>query len=211
MYLSKKDIEDTPRIKRLNIINSVTGIKPANLIGTKSTDGYPNVGIFSSVVHLGSDPALIGFVFRPQDKTPRDTYNNIKDTGYYTLNQVPVSLVEKAHFTSAKFPKTTSEFEACKLTEEYKYDFYAPFVKESSLKIGLEMVEEIPIPVNKTVLMIGTILHLSFPDEMMLESGQLDLEKIDTAGISGVDSYYQLQKIAQFKYAHLEDVPNFEE
>ena len=34
MYLSKQDIEKLPRINRLNMINSVVGIKPANLIGT---------------------------------------------------------------------------------------------------------------------------------------------------------------------------------
>ena len=38
MYLSKKDLINTSRIKRLNLINSITGIKPANLIGTISKD-----------------------------------------------------------------------------------------------------------------------------------------------------------------------------
>lgn len=211
MYLSKEDIEKTPRIKRLNIINAVTGIKPANLIATKSRDGYPNVGIFSSVVHLGSDPALIGFVFRPQHETPRDTYLNIKETGYYTINQVPSKIIKKAHFTSAKFPKEQSEFERCALTEEYLFDFHAPFVKECPLKLGMEMVEEIPIPSNNTILMIGRILHISFPDEIMQDSGHLNLEMIDTSGISGVDSYYKIQLIDRFPYAHVEDVPDFKD
>lgn len=210
MFLTKSDIENTPRIKRLNIINSVTGIKPANLIGTKSADGHSNVGIFSSVVHLGSDPALIGFIFRPQHEKPRDTYLNIKETGFYTINHVPADKVQNAHFTSAKFPKEISEFERCGLTEEYINGFLAPFVKESPLKIGLKMVEEITIPSNQTILMIGSIEQLVFPDEVMMESGQLDLEQLTTAGISGVDSYYSVRKLAQFKYAHLEDVPDFE-
>jgi len=211
MYLSGKHIEETPRIKRLNLINSVSGIKPANLIGTKSTDGFSNVGIFSSIVHLGSDPALIGFIFRPQHEKPRDTYINIKETGIYTINQVSTGIVRNAHYTSAKFPKEQSEFERCDLTEEYIDGFDAPFVKESALKMGMEMVDEIPIPINKTILMVGRIQHLIFPDEMMMESGQLDLDRLNSAGISGVDNYYSLERIAQFPYAHLKDVPEFKD
>lgn len=207
MYFSKQDIEQMERFKRANLINSMTGIKPANLIATKSEDGYPNVGIFSSVIHLGSDPAVIGFIMRPQDENPRDTYLNIKATGAYTINHVPTEKVRNAHFTSAKFPKDQSEFERCGFEEEYMEGFHAPFVKESPLKFGLELVQEVPIEVNKTILMIGQVVHLHFPDVAMSESGQLNLETLQTAGISGLDGYYGLQKIGQFPYAHVSDVP----
>ena len=209
MYLSLGDIESLPRIKRLNIINSVTGIKPANLIATRSHKGQTNVGIFSSVVHLGSDPPLIGFFFRPQYEKPRDTYLNIRETKYYTINQIPVKWIRNAHFTSAKFPQEVSEFDRCGFTEEYLFDFYAPFVKESYLKMGLEMVDEIPIPANQTSLMVGKIMHLDFPDSMMDSEGSLNLETFNTAGISGVNTYYQVSKIGQFPYAHLDSVPDF--
>ena len=78
MKLSKKEIEKSERKWRLNLINSVSGIKPANLIGTKSLDGIDNLAIFSSVVHLGSNPAQFGFVVRPISDVPRDTYVNIE-------------------------------------------------------------------------------------------------------------------------------------
>ncbi len=208
MHLTKEQIEQTDRIRRLNIINSITGIKPANLIATKSNDGFPNVGIFSSVVHLGSDPALIGFVMRPQHEKPRDTYINIKENGFYTINHVHSKIIEHAHYTSAKFPKEDSEFEHCGLTEEYLYHFHAPFVKESLLKIGMKFLEEIPIKRNNTVLIIGEIQHLTVPDESMDEQGQINLETIDTAGISGVDTYYELSKLGQFPYARKSDMPD---
>lgn len=207
MHLTKQDIEQMERFKRANLINSMTGIKPANLIATKSEDGYPNVGIFSSVVHLGSDPAVIGFVMRPQHEKPRDTYLNIKATGVYTINHVPTGLVENAHFTSANFPKEQSEFDYCGFEEEYIEGLHAPFVRESPLKFGMELIEEIPIKVNKTILIVGKVLHLIFPEKAMSEAGQLNLEMLGTAGISGLDSYYELKKIGQFPYAHLKDVP----
>ncbi|MFY0608298.1 MAG: flavin reductase [Cyclobacteriaceae bacterium] len=208
MYFSKELIEKTERIKRLNLINSISGIKPANLIATKSNDGFPNVGIFSSVVHLGSDPALLGFVMRPQHENPRDTYINILENGCYTINHVSTNMTKRAHYTSAKFAKEESEFVHCGLTEEYLHDFHAPFVKESVLKLGMKFLEEIPIKRNNTILIIGEIEHLIVPDEAMEDSGQINLEIIDSAGISGVDSYYQLTRKDQYPYAHRENVPD---
>ena len=67
MQYTKKDIAEMDRIQRIKYINSVSGIKPANLIGTISGGGQTNLAIFSSVFHLGSDPALLGFITRPTD------------------------------------------------------------------------------------------------------------------------------------------------
>ena len=64
MRLTKEAIVKTPRIKRLNLINAVTGVKPANLVGSKSKSGNSNVAIFSSVVHLEVTSA-IGFFYAP--------------------------------------------------------------------------------------------------------------------------------------------------
>tara|TARA_R110000868_G_scaffold258903_2_gene516567 strand:+ start:1069 stop:1371 length:303 start_codon:yes stop_codon:yes gene_type:complete len=88
MNLTKDDIKKLNRIDRIKIINSVSGIKPANLIATISNDGQPNVAIFSSVVHLGSDPALLGFILRPTGEVPRNTFENILENHSYTINHI---------------------------------------------------------------------------------------------------------------------------
>lgn len=116
MELNKEAIEKLDRVTRLKLINSVSGIKPANLIGTINEDSITNVAIFSSVVHLGSNPPLIGFMMRPQGDVPRNTYQNIVNTEYYTINHIHPEFVERAHYTSAKFDASVSEFERCNLT-----------------------------------------------------------------------------------------------
>lgn len=209
MKLSKEAILNLDRITRLKIINAVTGVKPANLIGTSSKDGITNVAIFSSVLHLGSNPPLLGFVMRPQGDVPTSTYQNIKQTGVYTINHIHPEFVEKAHYTSAKFDKAISEFKRCKLTEEYIEEFKAPFVKESSFKMGLKFRQEIPITINGTSLIIGEIEHLVIPDTAINEDHDINLEKSNTVGISGLNSYYSLQKIADYPYARVEEIPEF--
>ena len=189
MHLTKEQIQQTPRIKRLNIINSITGVKPANLIGSISENGHSNLAIFSSIVHLGSNPALLGFILRPQHEVRRDTYDNIMQTKYYTINHIPTDYVENAHYTSAKFDKEDSEFVSCKFTEEYLFDFDAPFVKESRAKIGLKLEEMLPIELNKCVMVIGSIQHLWVDDVAVEDDGQINLELLDDVGIGGLNSY----------------------
>jgi len=209
MHLSKKAIEQMDRIPRLNLINSITGIKPANLIGTKSKNGEPNLAIFSSVIHLGSNPALLGFILRPPQEVRRHTYENIRETGVYTINHVHRDFIQRAHFTSAKFEKGVSEFEQCRLTETYLPDLPAPFVGESTVRLGMRFEQEIPIPLNNTVLVIGSIEHLVVPDEAVEESGHIDLSVPGDVGISGLNSYYSLEKMARFPYARPNELPDF--
>lgn len=209
MHFSKEDILSTEKIKRLNMINSITGIKPANLIGTLSASKESNLAIFSSVIHLGSSPALIGFILRPDTEVRRHTYENIKETGYYTINHVPDSMTEQAHYTSAKFEKEESEFEHCGFQEEYAFDFHAPFVAQSQIKLGMKYRESLPIKANGTVLVIGEIEHMVIADECLENDGQINLEQAKTAGISGLNAYYSLNKIASYPYARVSELPDF--
>ena len=200
MDITEAEIKAMDRITRLNLINSITGIKPANLIGTKSKKGETNLAIFSSVVHLGSNPPLIGFVLRPQGEVRRHTYENIKETGFYTINAVSQKSIKQAHYTSAKFDKEVCEFNKSGLTPQYISGFSAPFVQESNLKLGLRFVEELHIKSNDTQLIVGEIVHLVVPDNTLDNGGHLDLGEIDIAGISGLNSYYKLEKVSQFPY-----------
>ena len=209
MNFTDEDIKKLDRFFRLNLINAVTGIKPANLIGTISSAGEKNLGIFSSVIHLGSNPPLIGFIVRPTGEVSRHTYENIRENGFYTINHVHREFIERAHYTSAKFDQAVSEFEACRLTEEYVSNFPAPFIKESRLKLGMQLEQELPIALNGTILIIGSIKLAIVPDEIISDEGYLNLEKADDVGISGLNSYYALKKIADFPYARVEQLPDF--
>lgn len=208
MYYSNTDIMEMDKVERLKIINSITGIKPANLIGTIDGDKRTNLAVFSSVVHLGSQPPLLGFIARPRTEESGHTLHNIEQNGMYTINHIHPEFIAQAHYTSAKFDKSISEFDRCGFTEEYIDDFKAPFVKESSVKIGLKLRETIPIPLNGTTLVIGEIVHLVLPDAAM-ESGDINLEQLQSTGISGLNSYYKLMKVAQHPYVRVGEVPDF--
>lgn len=208
-FFSEEDILQMPKVKRLNIINSITGIKPANLISTIDERNRHNLAIFSSVVHLGSNPALIGFILRPQEKIRRHTYENILENGYYTINHLPNHKTLEGHYTSAKFDKETSEYDVCHFTPEFQHEFPVPYVKESFLKMGLKHVESIPIKYNGTVMIVGKILQVYVAKSSLNEEGYINLEEAKSVGISGLNTYYDLKKIASYPYARPHELPHF--
>lgn len=210
MHYTKNAILQMDRVQRIKFINAVSGLKAANLIGTINEKGITNTAIFSSVMHLGSDPALMGFILRPTGDVPRHTYENILTNGSYTINHVHTDMIKQAHYTSAKFDASESEFKFCGLTEEFVADIKAPFVKESHLKIALRYAESLPIERNGTILVIGEIEHLIIPENAIGTDDDIDLSKIDTAGISGLNTYYEIKKLQRFPYVRRNEVPDFE-
>ncbi|MEO9570164.1 MAG: flavin reductase [Polaribacter sp.] len=188
MHYNKKQIAEFPHLFKINLMNSISGFKSANLIATKSKDNFTNVAVFSSVMHYGSSPAILGFVLRPTT-VARNTYNNIKETGFYTINAINGGIIDDAHHTSAKYPSEISEFDKTNLNSEYKNEFYAPFVKESPLKIGMKFLEEYFIKANGTILVLGEVIDLHFDDDLILKDGMLDLSAKKITTINGLDTY----------------------
>ena len=203
-------IQDMDRVKRLNLINSITGISPANLVGTISTDLTENLSIFSSVIHIGSNPPLMGFILRPTENNRRDTYENIIKTNKFTINHIHSDMIQKSHYTSVKFKKNESEFLKCKLTAEYLNNFQAPYVKESYVKIGLNLDDIQLIKSNGCRLIIGRVERIYAPDSAIHMNGNIQLELLNSVGVSGLNTYYSLNKIAEYPYARVND-PFFKE
>lgn len=185
--ITRTDIDQMEKIYRINLINSCSGYKSANLISTVSKDGNTNVAVFSSVIHLGSNPPLLGFIMRPA-VVPRNTYENIKETGFYSINHIHQEIIEDSHHTSAKYPKEVSEFDQTTLEAEYK-GFFAPFVKGCHVQIGMRYVEEYHLHVNDTILIIGEIEKIYVNDAMLASDGFINLAKAKTATINGLDGY----------------------
>lgn len=199
-FLQANDIDLMDSRERVHLINSLGGFKSVSLIGTKSQSDQTNLSIFSSVFHIGANPALIALIFRPSPPE-RDTLRNILESGFYTLNHINESIYKKAHQTSARYDAAVSEFDAVGLTPEFKNEFQAPFVKESLIQIGIEFKEKIDIQINNTTMIIGEIVQIYIPEDCLLPDGFVDLEKANTITCSGLDSYYKTIQLDRLSYA----------
>jgi flavin reductase (DIM6/NTAB) family NADH-FMN oxidoreductase RutF len=204
-HFNTDEIQGLSKLYRLNLINSITGYKSANMIGTKSNSGEENVAIFSSITHLGSSPALLHFTLRP-NTVPRDTYKNIKENNVFTVNHVSLGQIEQAHHTSAKYDENISEFDQTQLESEYRLDWHAPFVKGSPIGLGCRYLNEYNIKENGCVLIIAAIEHVFVDDQLLQEDGWVKLELGEVVAINGLDGYALPQLQKRLEYARPNEI-----
>lgn len=204
-HYSFEDIMQLEQRRKVNFINSLSGFKSVALIGSMDAQQKTNLAIFNSFVHLGANPPCIGFISRP-DSVERHTLSNILETGYYTINHISESIYRQAHQTAARYAKNTSEFEAVGLTPAFHAGFAAPFVKESTIQLGMQFKEKIPITTNGTLLIVGQVEQVYFPLSCLGDDGFLDLEKAGSITCSGLDSYHLTNRLSRLSYAKPDQV-----
>ena len=204
-HITRDDISQMEKLERLNIINSCTGYKSANLIATLSENGSTNVAVFSSITHLGSNPGILGFIVRPTT-VPRDTYSNIKAKGFFTVNHITSNMIADAHHTSANYEVGVSEFDKTNLEEEYKNNLEIPFVKGSPIQLYCKYMNEYYIKENDTIHVIASIEHVYYNENMEHKDGWLQLDKGNVVAINGLDGYCLPKLMDRFEYAR----PNIE-
>lgn len=205
--IDSKKIAGLEKHYRINLINSAVGYKSLNLLGTIAANGASNLCVISSAFHLGANPPLVGFVMRPE-RSHNDTLRNIKATGQFTLNNVLPEFYKQAHQTSASYPSGVSEFEPCGFDRHFVNSFTAPFVDQSSVKIGLELRQIIEIPLNGTTIVIGEIVKILTADGLIGQDGTIDHGKANTMTVAGLDAYFLPQAVARLSYAKPDTSPH---
>jgi flavin reductase (DIM6/NTAB) family NADH-FMN oxidoreductase RutF len=199
-YINYDHINYLGKQERVNLINSIGGFKSICLVGTQDKLDQTNLAIFSSIIHIGSNPPLFAMISRPAAYV-RHTLENILETGFYTLNHVNEKIYKQAHQTSARYDRNISEFDVTNLKTEYKNGFFAPFVQESNVQLGMKLREKIDLQINDTVMIIGEVMQLYFPEDCLLDDGFLDIEKAETITCSGLDSYHKTIRLDRLSYA----------
>lgn len=185
---------------RASFFNSLGGFKSLTLVGTINGNQQTNLSAVSSVFHIGANPPLIGMIFRP-DSVERHTLENIMETRQYTFNHVTEAFYKAAHQTSARYAREVSEFDACGFTPLFSGHIIAPYVQQSPIKIGLELVERIYLKINGTVMILGKIVETMVPEICISADGFVDLELAGTLTVSGLDSYHTTNKLLRLPYA----------
>ena len=199
-HYSIDEIQGWDRFYRANFVNSLSGFKPVSLISSINKGGVPNLGVFANIVHIGADPAYLGFINRPIDAAPH-TLSNIRANGLYTINHIHPAFVTQAHQASAKYPEGVNEFSAVGLTEEFKADFVVPFVLESQVQYAMELAEIIPLRMNNTFLVVGKLLHAFLEPSILSNDGFINLHQASSMVSLGMDAYYTTQPNVRLQYA----------
>lgn len=200
-HVTAKDIFEMEKVYRKNLVHSCTGYKSANLLGTQSSGSNTDLAVFNSIFHLGTNPPLLGLILRTTT-VPKTTYHNILNTGFFTVNHIQREMIEQAHRTTRDHDSEISGFERAGLEKEYLNDFPAPYISESSIKLGCKYVNEYQIKENDTTLMVAAIEHIYFESGIQMPDGWLRLEDAGTLTLNGLDGYALPSLLDRVHYAH---------
>jgi flavin reductase (DIM6/NTAB) family NADH-FMN oxidoreductase RutF len=198
--ISGEDISEMNPRFRVQLINSLSGLKPLFLIGSYNRPGENNLAIFNSVSHIGADPPLLSFISRP-NTVQRNTLENIIKNKVYSLNAVSEGIYKNAHHTSARYSSNQSEFEFSNLNIEYFEKSHLPFVRESPIKIAMKLREKIDIQSNGTHMIIGEVRNVYLEKDSIEEDGFLSIKDLNLIAGSGLDAYYRAEFIERLPYA----------
>ncbi|MDC0361889.1 flavin reductase family protein [Halioglobus sp.] len=200
MNLKTINIAGMEKRARAAFVNSLSGFKSANLIGTRDEQGVTNLAIMSSLTHLGSHPPLFSLVIRPGGDE-RHTLKNILATGFFTVNHVTAEIIEQAHQTAARYAAGESEFDATGLNPVWQEGFLAPMVQEANVRLGLKLRQHMRLEVNDTHLVIGEVVLACVPEIACRADSSLDLGAAGSVALSGLDTYHTGGEEKRMAYA----------
>lgn len=154
--------------------------RPIGWIGTVSAAGVPNLGPYSFFNVVSGAPPT--FVFAPGKGNRKDTLDNVREVGEFTINVVTVEVVEAMNASAASFPAEVDEFEACGLTAVPSTSVRPPMVGEckANIECVVTQIVEVGHPRHGNALVVGEAVEFHVAVDL------LDGTRVDQAALHAI-------------------------
>lgn len=176
---------DMPYQAVYKILTAAVAPRPIAWAGTRSPEGSNNLAPFSFYNAFSSNPPIVGFSCIPRlDGRNKDTLQNVIDTGCFTLSCVSRSLAQAMSRSAALMEPEQDEFPYAGVTPVEAVSIPAPYVQEALLvfECRLNQVVSFGSEPGSGNLVLGEITHIHIADDIYLENGRVDFEKLDPVG-----------------------------
>ena len=135
---------------------------------------------------------MISFTGYHQHGGEKDSLYNIKNSGDFVVNMVPLALKDAMNTTTAPVAHEVDELALAGLNTEESVLVKPPRVREAPINMECEFFQEINLPctlensINTTI--IGKVLGIHIKDEVLTD-GMIDLSKIRPLARLGYKQY----------------------
>lgn len=186
-------LEADPKIWAPADINFIlTGLvvpRPIGWISTLSKDGVGNLSPFSFFTVAANEPPHVLFSISP---TTKDTLENARETGEFVVNIASRPILDKLVASSAAVRPETDEFDLAGL-DRAPSRRVKPF-RVAAAKAHFECVTRQLVPVGRSMLVIGEIVHLHVAPEVWRD-GRVRPELLEPVGRLGGSLYATLGEL----------------
>ena len=121
--------------------------RPIAWVSSMHPDGAVNLAPFSFFNALASDPPMVMIAFNGYHEHggEKDTLYNIKSTGEFVVNMVPLSLKDAMNTTTAPVKHEVDEMELAGLSPEDSILVKPPRVREAPIHLECEFYQELKL------------------------------------------------------------------
>ena len=159
------------------LLNSIVAPRPIAWVGTRSAAGVYNLAPHSYCMIVSANPPIVAF----SSTGAKDTLRNVRETGEFVWNHVPLALVEEMNRSSADFPPHESEFGWAGLAHLPGVVVAAPRVAASPAALECRVREILAFGSEPSYLIISDVVHISVASEL-LAAGVLDYARTQSVG-----------------------------
>ncbi|NNF53591.1 MAG: flavin reductase family protein [Acidimicrobiales bacterium] len=154
--------------------------RPIGWVGTVSADGVRNLAPYSFFNAISGNPPM--FVFSPGRGARKDTLDNVRVTGEFSLNIVTAEVAEAMNLTSATVAADVDEFEHAGLTPFYGDRTAVPMVAECKANIECVVTDIVNVgdPERGNALVIGQAV------EFHIAANLLDGTRVNQAELKAI-------------------------
>jgi flavin reductase (DIM6/NTAB) family NADH-FMN oxidoreductase RutF len=174
--------------------------RPIAWVSTIHPSGAINLAPFSFFNGLASDPPMImiSFTGYHEHGGEKDSLFNIKSSGEFVVNMVPLALKDAMNITTAPVDHGVDELALAGLNTEESVLVKPPRVLEAPINMECEFYQEIKLPctlqdsINTTI--IGKVLGINIREEVLTD-GMIDLAKIKPLARLGYNQYTAVDSV----------------
>jgi flavin reductase (DIM6/NTAB) family NADH-FMN oxidoreductase RutF len=173
--------------------------RPIGWVSTVDENGESNLAPFSFFNAVCANPPTVLFCpgIRSTDQNPKDTLNNIRNTGEFVLNIVTETLGEAMNLTATELPSSVDEFEYAGLTSAPSVAVKPLRVAESPIhyECKLTQIVDISDEIGGASIVIGRIVHFHVDDRVLIDGDKINLEELKPIGRLAGPSYSRVNDI----------------
>ncbi len=178
--------------------------RPIAWVTSLNATGVVNLAPFSFFNAVGSNPVYVVISVAMDDAGyPKDTANNIRNSGEFVVNMVTEELLSAMNISAADFPPDQSELDAAQLHTLPSVHIRTPRVAEAQVSMECKLFSAQPL--GSCTLIIGEVVMFHVADSLLGPRMQItDFAPIGRLGSPSVycrtTDRFELQRIT---HAHV--------
>lgn len=166
--------------ERYKLLVSTVVPRPIAWIVSQDARGQLNAAPFSFFNALSGDPPVVGMGIGSHDPgRPKDTRQNIRETGEFVVNLVSEETAEVMNITAIEFEREISEPHEAGLTLVPSVHVKPPRIAESPVSMECELLQIIAFSAENA-LVLGRVVAMHVRDDAVLDAAK---HHIDTPAL----------------------------